>query len=75
MAISLNVKRVWRGDGGGGEHKLADRVVGEGPGFLLERNQEGIRRKLFQGRQGEVVGVELEGVGKVMRRELQTGTK
>ena len=49
VAGSLSAKWIRRGSGGRGEHEREGKGSGGGSRNLLERNQEGIRRRDFEG--------------------------
>ena len=56
----------------GDRRRAQERVVGEGPGVFLEREQERIKRRDFGSGWGGEGGVEWEVGGRVIRRELHT---
>ena len=49
VVFSLNANPIWRGSRGRGEHGRAVKVSGGGSGRLLERNQEGIKIRDYEG--------------------------
>ena len=72
VAGSLSAEWIRRDGGGRGYHEREGKGSGRGSGNLIQRNKEGIMRRDFEGG-GVGVGVDWEGGGRLMQRELQMG--